>query len=117
MIKGVLLLFVDARHCCSASVIKGYCTSEAPEAIAQKKCWLHMNSLFVFPKVMWHPVQTDWKRAEDTARCVWEIALQQAGETFSIGPDLVTQESTVLPNSRVRFLAWSSAHIDYIAQK
>lgn len=55
-----------------------------------------MNSLFVFPKVMWHPVQTDLKRAQDTDHCVWEIAPQQAGETFSIGPDLVTQEPTAL---------------------
>lgn len=62
-----------------------------------------MNSLFVFPKVVSYLVYGD-KKGQDTADCVWEKALEQAGETLSVGIDLVTQYPTVLPDSRIRFL-------------
>lgn len=62
-----------------------------------------MNSLFVFPKVVSYPVYSD-KKGQDTADCVCEKALEQAGETLSVAIDLVTQYPTVLPDSRIRFL-------------
>lgn len=39
-----------------------------------------MNSLFVLPKVVSYAVYAN-KEGKDTADCVWEKALEQAGET------------------------------------
>lgn len=67
--------------CFCPPTTKGYCTWENLELLIETLIYYSMNSLFVLPKVVPYPVYAD-KKGQDTADCVWEKALEPAGETL-----------------------------------
>lgn len=70
LIKSVPLKYSKVHYRGSATHIKGYCTSEAPQATGQKVTLTAYEFTVCIPKVMWHPLQTDLKRAQNTDHCV-----------------------------------------------